>query len=56
MEAFRRTIAYLVGLALVVGGIMDECPRVGAIAIGLLLMGVFSVPQALGIIRGKRED
>ena len=52
LDTFRKTLAFLVGLALVVFGIGDECPRVGAIAVGLLLMGVFTVPEALRVIRG----
>jgi hypothetical protein len=52
MATFRMTLAFVVGLALVVAGIMDECPRIGAIAVGLLLMGVFTVPEALHMIRG----
>ena len=52
MESFRTTLAFVVGLTLVVTGILDECPRIGAIAIGLLVMGVFSVPEALTLIRG----
>jgi hypothetical protein len=55
MEAFRRTFAFVVGTLLVVFGVMDECPRIGAIAVGLLMMGVFTVPEALGVIRGKSE-
>jgi hypothetical protein len=52
LSAFRRTIAFLVGILLVVFGITDACPRIGAIAVGLLMMGVFSVPEAIGVIRG----
>lgn len=53
MQTFRTTLAFCAGLALVVFGITDQCPRVGAIAVGLLLMGVFTVPEALHLIRGK---
>lgn len=52
MEWFRTTLAFVVGLLLVVFGIIDTCPRIGAIAVGLLLMGVFTVPEALRVIRG----
>ena len=54
-NTFRRTLAFVVGIALVVFGIIDSCPRIGAIAVGLLLMGVFTVPEALGVIRGKND-
>jgi hypothetical protein len=49
-DIFRRTLAFVIGLIIVLFGLLDECPRVGAIAIGLLLMGVFTVPEALGIV------
>jgi len=45
--------AFFVGAAIVVGGLIDECPRVGAIAVGLLMMGVFSVPEAMRFIQGR---
>ena len=54
-DVFRRTIAFVIGLVIVFFGLVDECPRVGAIAIGLLLMGVFTVPEALGIV-GKPKS
>lgn len=53
MATLRTTIAFLVGVSLVVAGIVDECPRIGAVAIGLLLMGLFTVPEAFSVIRGK---
>ena len=56
MAAFRGTLAFLAGLLLVIFGVIDECPRIGAIAVGLLLMGVFTVPEALGVIRGKNSE
>jgi hypothetical protein len=46
----------LVGIALVVFGITDACPRIGAIAVGLLMMGVFSVPEAIAVIRGTNAS
>jgi hypothetical protein len=51
-------LAFIAGLAIVLAGLMHECPRIAAIAIGLLLMGVFTVPEALGIIKRnlKEED
>lgn len=52
MEAFKKLIAFLVGVVLVVFGAVDECPRLGAVAIGLLLMGTFSVTEAYTLIRG----
>jgi hypothetical protein len=58
METFRRTVSFFAGLVIVVGALLDECPQVAAIAVGLLLMGVFTVPEALGIVRGmlKGDD
>jgi hypothetical protein len=53
MEKFRKLFAFIIGALIVVGGLIDECPRVGAIAIGLLMMGIFTVPDAVGIIRGE---
>jgi hypothetical protein len=54
-NTFRRTLAFVVGTLLVVFGITDACPRIGAIAVGLLLMGVFTVPEALKVIRGDSK-
>jgi hypothetical protein len=56
LDAFRRTLAFIVGLAIVVAGLMHECPRIAAIAVGLLLMGVFTVPEALGIVKGMLKE
>ena len=36
-------------------GVTDDCPRIGAIAVGLLMMGLFTVPEALGVIRGTNN-
>ena len=52
MEAFRRTLAFVSGVILVFFGVTDDCPRIGAIAVGLLMMGLFTVPEALTVIRG----
>jgi hypothetical protein len=52
VEAIRRTLAFLAGVVLVVFGVVDDCPRIGAIAVGLLMMGLFTVPEALAVIRG----
>jgi len=52
MEAFRKTISFLAGLILVLFGVFDECPRLGIIVIGLLLMGVFTVPEAISVMKG----
>jgi hypothetical protein len=45
-------------VGLVIFGVTDQCPRIGAIAVGLLIMGVFTVPEALAVIRGTgdKED
>ena len=48
-------MAFLAGVTLVLFGVTDECPRVGAIAVGLLMMGLFTVPEAMTAIRGERE-
>jgi hypothetical protein len=56
LEAFRRTLAFIAGVILVFFGVTDDCPRVGAIAVGLLMMGLFTVPEALGVIRGPPSD
>jgi len=52
VESFRRTVAFLSGIGLVVFGVTDDCPRVGAIAVGLLMMGLFTVPEVLKVVRG----
>ena len=62
MESFRKFLSILIGGLLIVGGIVDECPRVATVAVGLLLIGAFTVPEALGVLRGtlggekRRED
>ena len=56
METFRKTFAFVAGVGLVFFGVLDDCPRVGAITIGLLMMGVFTVPEAMKLIRGIRDD
>jgi hypothetical protein len=58
-EAFRKMLTFLAGLTIVIGALVDECPRVAAVSIGLLLMGIFTVPEAFGIIKGmidKEKD
>jgi hypothetical protein len=52
VESFRRTLAFVAGVVMVFFGVTDDCPRVGAIAVGLLMMGLFTVPEALRVIRG----
>ena len=61
MESFRKFLSILIGGLLILGGIVDECPRVATVAVGLLLIGAFTVPEALSIVRGtlgekRRED
>ena len=51
MQNFRTFLSFLTGLFLVVVSVLDECPRVGELLIGLLLMGVFTVPEVIGILR-----
>jgi hypothetical protein len=51
--AFRNTVAFLAGVALVMFGVTDDCPRVGAIAVGLLMMGLFTVPEVMKVVRGN---
>jgi hypothetical protein len=57
MEIFQRVVSFLVGVLIVVFAIFDTCPRVGAIVVGLLLMGIFTVPEALRLLvrRGEGE-
>ena len=55
MEGFRRTLAFVSGVILVFFGVTDDCPRIGAIAIGLLMMGLFTVPEAMRVIRGTSD-
>jgi hypothetical protein len=56
VESFRRTAAFLAGMVLVIFGVTDECPRIGAIAVGLLMMGLFTVPEVMKVVRGTRDD
>ena len=51
MEGIRRFLSFSVGLIIVFVGVLGECPRFGAIVIGLLLMGMFSVPEAFHILK-----
>jgi len=52
VESFRRTLAFIAGVVMVFFGVTDECPRVGAIAVGLLMMGLFTVPEVMKVVRG----
>jgi hypothetical protein len=56
VETFRKTVAFLSGVTLVFFGVTDDCPRIGAIAVGLLMMGLFTVPEAMKVIRGTGKD
>jgi hypothetical protein len=58
VDQFRKTVAFLSGILLVFFGITDDCPRVGAIAVGLLMMGLFTVPEVMKVVRGPsgRDD
>jgi hypothetical protein len=56
MEMFRKGVSIGIGGFLVIGGIIDECPRVATVAVGLLLMGAFTVPEAIGFIKGGIGD
>jgi Sec-independent protein translocase protein TatA len=53
VESFQKTLAFLVGLFLVLFGILSKCPRIGSVVVGFLLMGVFTMPEAIRIIRGE---
>jgi hypothetical protein len=55
VDDFRRTVAFLSGVILVFFGVTDDCPRIGAIAVGLLMMGLFTVPEAMRVIRGDKD-
>jgi hypothetical protein len=55
VEAFRKTLAFLAGMFLVIFGVTDSCPRIGAIAVGLLMMGLFTVPEVMKVVRGAGE-
>lgn len=55
-DAFRRLLTFLTGILVVVAAALDECPRYAAIAVGLLLMGVFTVPELLLFVKGKIAD
>ena len=55
METFRRTLSFIAGVIMVFFGVTDDCPRIGAIAVGLLMMGLFTVPEAMRVIRGTNE-
>lgn len=52
LEAFRRTLTFLLGLTIVFGAVRDVCPRPLVFGIGLILMGVFTVPEAFEFIKG----
>jgi hypothetical protein len=52
LKKIQSTLAFLTGLFIVVMGLVNECPRVAGIAVGLLLMGVFTVPEVIGIVKG----
>lgn len=51
LDAIQRILTFLVGSLVLIGGILDDCPRPAVIAVGLLLMGIFTVPQAVSIVK-----
>jgi hypothetical protein len=55
MEVFRRSVAFLVGVYIVAIGLTDTCPRVGDVIIGLLLMGIITIPEAFRIFSLGKE-
>jgi len=56
MGIFRRTISFLAGVFLVVIGVLGDCPRFGAVIVGLLLMGMFTVPETIALLKGRIKD
>lgn len=55
-DTLRKTISFLVGLLIVIAAVMNECPRLLAISIGLLLMGLFTVPETFWFLKGQYGD
>lgn len=56
-DVFRKTLTFLIGSVIVVGGLLDECPKIAVVAIGLLLMGVFTIPEAMALVKSRiREE
>jgi hypothetical protein len=53
LEVFQKTTSFIVGLLIVVAAIMNECPRLAAISIGLLMMGLFTVPEAFWYLKDQ---
>lgn len=53
LDGFRRMVSFIVGLLIVIAAIADACPRFAAISIGLLLMGIFTVPEAFWFLKDQ---
>ena len=52
METFRKLVSIVVGALLIVGAILDDCPRVAMAAVGLLLLGAVTVPDVISVVKG----
>jgi hypothetical protein len=56
LDAFRKVLAFVSGIVLVISGLLNERPRAATIVIGLSLMGTFTIPEAFGMVKGKSKE
>jgi len=50
METWQRAVGLAVGAVLVLGAALNDEPRWAILAVGLVLMGVLTVDQLLGVM------
>lgn len=55
LERFRTVLGFISGLILVVSGLLNERPRAFSVVIGLSLMGVSTIPEAVGVVSKKKN-
>jgi hypothetical protein len=53
VETFQKLMSFLAGMLILIGALVDECPRIPAAVVGLILMGVFTVPDAMVFFKRK---
>jgi hypothetical protein len=51
--AFTRVVSFLIGLAVLTVGLLDDPPHLGLVTLGSVLMGLISIDQLHGLWRRR---
>jgi hypothetical protein len=54
MEILRQVVSFIVGLLMLLLGLFGPCTHVGYIVLGLLLMGIFTIPEVMKLFYPRR--